>query len=268
MAYLPAVCPKCDHLILCQEGAVFVNCPSCSKNISSDRAVTLMRELCAKPDNVKQVIAEAVKLERQHGPELPLAILSILGENFPMNEDVAYLILRMSNYPPQMVCDYLTRFKSNKRKYYPPFAEEFLTSTLTFRNMKFVEHFEEYVAKRLPQMRQDRYNELIAELKKQYTGASTSHTALILLYTHYIGCALVNITLTMLYIFLWSWPLFAFALLTLGVLGAQIGLLFAHNRIFGNRLASNKSERIAMIVFTCSIVLVIGGTFLGMFVNF
>lgn len=47
------------------------------------------------------------------------------------------------------------------------------------------------------------------------------------------------------------------------VVCGEVGLLFWHNRVFGNRLSMSANERLAMVVFMASMVFAIGASIMG-----
>ena len=261
---LPAICSKCDELIICDKRDAFSQCPLCEKTISAHESIQSLRDYCAIPANTNDVIERCLRIEQVYGPELPLSILSILAESFPFNEHVAFLIVRMTNYDQQIVKNYLTRFKNHKKK--APFAEEFLEKAMVVRNMEFANLFEEYI-ERLPSYKQDRYVKLMRELYQSYIKVATSSPALSFLYGFYVIGGLLNFGM-MLWFILDNMPLWMHAIIAAGVLGLQICFLFVHNRRFGNRVKISDRERLIMVIYMSSIVIAIGGVFLGTFINF
>jgi len=168
--------------------------------------------------------------------------------------------VRMSDYDSQVVRAYLSRFKNAKKQH--PFTEDFLTQALTVRNMEFVGLFEEYIGTKLGPKRRQRYIDLIRELRERYAKSSNSDIAITLLYAFYIGFGVLNIGLIFAFLFV-AIPLWGTALIGLAFLGIQIGLLFGHNRMFGNRLTTTSTERLLMVIYMSSMIVAIGGVFIG-----
>ena len=260
-----ARCPKCEKLLLCELSDVFVQCPHCEKNISVEESVELLQQICSNPALTSEILARCLEIERRHGPQLPLLVLSVVEEAFPLNEEVAFIILKISGFQSVLVRSYLSRFKNSKKKH--PFAEDFLQEALTVRNMEFSPLFEEYIRAKLPPKRQQRYFELMRELRETYSKTSEGGRALTLLYIFYISAATLNLAMVVTFILV-SWPLYVYAIIALFVLSVQISLLFLHNRAFGNRLKIADLEHLLMVIYMSSIAVAIGGTFLGRIINF
>ena len=260
MSFSPGICPECDRVIMASEKEIFVACPLCNKDISAVDSMKNLREFVTIPANIPTVIDICLQLEKRHGVDIPLIILHMVIENFPMNEEVAYLIVRMSGYETPEVRDFLSRFKNVKKK--APWAEDFLTGAITVRNMEYSAMFEEYILTKLPKFRHERFIQLLRDAKQAYTKVSTSPRAISTLYIFYAGCSAVNVALAIALVVLGINLLFS-AFIGIAVLGLEIFLLFVHNRVYGNRMQITGIERHLMISYMVSIVLVIGGVFLG-----
>lgn len=264
MAYLPALCPKCDVLILVDEKTPFVECPDCTKPIASSDARTALENYCMTPTNTSEIIARCLEIEDKHGPELPRAIMAILAHNFPMHEQVHYLVVKFGNYQPKLVESYLSRFKNEPKKV--PFAEDFLSRALTLNNMEFVDMFQTYIETKLPRARQERYFELIRELKESYVKIADSSPSMALLYTLFTIGGIINTGIVFLFLFL-RMPIWAHVFIVFGILAVQMSLLFLHNRTFGNRLKISDRERLFMVLYMSSVVIAVGAVVIGWVFN-
>jgi len=263
MSYLPAACPKCNSIILAPEQEAFVRCPGCVKNISTEDAIANLNDYCSVPANTMTMIEKCLVLEKKYGAEVSLPILGLLHEKYPQNEEILYLIVKMNEFQPYYVKEYLSSFKDVKKKV--PFAEDFLTESMTVRNMEFAPMFEDYIENKLKPHRKSRYTELMRQLKESYTKRATGPSAITLLFMFYAVGAAMNLMGLIFFLFS-DLPLFVYALVCLAILVTEMSLLFWHNRIFGNRIKSGDRERIFMMVYMSSIILLIGGVFIGGFV--
>lgn len=261
MSYEPGLCPKCSRVILASEKEAFVKCPLCDEEISSVESIKDLREFLSRPDNISAAIAVCIKMVDMYDVDIPLAILSILHDNFPMNEEVMFLIVKYTDFRPAIVRDYLNRFKNVKKKV--AFAEEFLMGGLVVRNMEFHMLFADYIKSKLPYYRQGRFNHMINELREIYTKTSTSKNALGTLYAFYgVGVA-INLALVIVFFLADIRVLFS-GIIALVVLAAQILVLYLHNKVYGNRLEiTSETERLLMILYMCSIPVTIAAIFLG-----
>jgi len=260
MSYKPAACPKCDSIILAPNGEAFIRCPGCQKNISAEDALKILDDHCSIPSNTTEMIEKSLILEKKFGPEIAIPILALLHEKFPENEEILFLIVKMSDFQTQLVREYLTKFKDVPKKV--SFAEDFLTNSLTVRNMEFVGMFEDYIKNKLRPHRQERFILLIRELKTSYTKSSNSTGALTLLFVFYVLSSVVNFA-AVIFFMLSDLHLLWYAMIAFCVLGLEMMLLFLHNRAFGNRIKIGDRERILMIIYMSSIVILIGGVFIG-----
>jgi len=263
--FKPAACPKCNSIILVQKSEAFVRCPGCAKNISVEDAWKNLDDFCSVPANTGAMIEKCIILEKKYGSEVSMPILGLLHEKYPDNEEILYLFVKSSNFEPIIVKDYLTKFKDNKKQV--SFAEDFLTKALTVRNMEYVSMFEDYIDSKLRPARKERFRDLIRELKASYVKSSTGANALTLLYVFYVIGAAINISMVLLFLFT-DWQLFVYVLIAAGLLGLEISLLYLHNRKFGNRLTTSDRERLFMVAYMATIVLSIGGVFIGGLVSF
>lgn len=260
MDHVPATCPRCDMLIVVNQRDVFARCPHCEKNISVEDAIRIMRDITSRPTAITSLIARCIKIEAEYGPEVPIAVLAMVEENFPLNEEVGYMIVKMSDFQPMVVRNYLAKFRNAEKK--QVFVEDFLQRALNVRNMEYANQFEEYIRNRLPQKRQHTYIELLRELREQYTKTSNSPTAMTLLYTFYAVFATVNIAMVALFIIA-TLPLWLMAIICVTVLTGQIGLLYLHNKVYGNRIDISDTERLVMVIYMSTLIIAIGGVFLG-----
>ncbi|MCL2851316.1 MAG: hypothetical protein FWE01_03055 [Firmicutes bacterium] len=242
----------------------FVVCPLCEKNTSALEAIEGLDKICSDSSHTSEIIAKCIKMEARYGPEVPASVLSLVEKNFPMHEEVVYLVVKMNKYETLYVKSYLSRFANIKKK--ASFAEEFLTKTLTVRNMEYIELFETYIKSKLRPHRQKEYIELMRELKKSYVKVSSSPMVLWLLYALYLGGGAINVGMVAWFIIA-SLPLWAMALIATASIIGQVGLLYLHNRIFGNRYSMNTTEKLYMVIYLSTIVIATGGVFLGWLVR-
>ncbi|MCL2755585.1 MAG: hypothetical protein FWE45_00855 [Firmicutes bacterium] len=263
--FKPAACPKCNSIILVQAGEAFVRCPGCTKNISVEDAWKNLDDFCSVPANTAAMIEKCIILEKKYGPDISMPILGLLHEKYPDNEEIMYLIVKTSGFDSIIVKDYLIKFKDDKKKV--SFAEDFLTKALTVRNMEYISMFEDYIESKLRPARKERFKELMRELKASYVKTSTGANALMLLYAFYAIGAAINIAMVIFFLFS-DLQLFIYVLVAAGTLGIEISLLYFHNRKFGNRLTTSDRERLFMVIYMATIVLVIGGVFVGGVVSF
>ena len=264
MRYYPAVCPKCESLILVGTKDVFAICPECEKPISVEESHNKLQEICSRPSNVNNIIANCIRIEKEHGPELPMSVLGRLGWNFPENEEIAFLMVKMGGYKSSDVHSYLQRFAGIKNK--PPYAEDLLERGMVVRSMEYAQLFKDYIENKLPKDRRPKYVELLKQMKESYTKTATTAPALGSLYVFYVAAFIINIGATILYMFL-RWRMWAYALVTLGIICIQALFMWGHNRIFGNRLKISDTERLLMTLFMASVIIVIGGIFFGAIIN-
>jgi len=258
------MCKVCDAFVLAETRTPFVMCPYCAKKVSVEESSEKFDEFISLPANTSVTIAKCLELESAEGVVLPILILGELIDKFPKNEELAFLFVRMMDYDRIAVKNYLTNFKGVRKK--QPFAKEFLSEALTVRNMEYVNMFEEYVENKIEGRKKRKYLEIMQELKTAYVGSAYGDASLGLLYTFFVIAILINLGLTVFFI-LSNFHLVVYTLLALAVLAIEITLLFLHNRIYGNRLEISETERLLMVAFMSTIVIVVGGVFVGALAN-
>ena len=264
MSFAPAICPKCDQFILLKIGKPFLVCPVCEANISAREASMLLDATCANPRRTNEIVAKCLKTQEEYNEiELSLKVLTVLNKHFPQNEEVAYLVVKMSGYASVNVKEYLTSFAETKRS--AAFAEEFLAKALKFNNMACAVLFAQYIENKLPTQKQQKWKSQLADMLRVYKGDSSSTKAVSLIYTYYVVFSVVNVAMAVTYVFLHFWFLIN-VFIALAAFMAEVGLLFWHNKRFGNRMEVSDKERLLMVIFMSSIVLNIGGVLLAVFI--
>jgi hypothetical protein len=260
MAFSPGMCPHCEEFILMKDKVPFLVCPLCSENVLARDGAGLLDELCADPKLTNAIIAQCIKIEQEFGPELPLQVILKLCENFPENEQAAYLAISMSGFTPVMVEQYLTAFADNTKEV--PFAVDFLEGALKYRNLRFAALFRKYIDSKLSGNVKTRWVEQLTQLSSQYTGKELTGTALYTLYGFYIVSTLINAGVAIAFFFL-RWQFLVGAMAVGVVLCIEIFTLYFHNKKFGNRSLIGDTERVLMVMFMCSLVVIVGGAVIG-----
>jgi len=262
----PALCPKCEELILVSQRDVFVTCPKCNENISGDEAGKKLETWVGDPANVTEVLAMCIALYDAYDPSIATSVLVIAEAAFPLNEEFAYLNLKYQDYSSAHIKNHLSRFANIKAKKYLPWAEEFLNASMAVRNMENADLFEKYIENKVISKRKKQYLEMLREMRAAYTKTATGSPALASLFAFYTIASAVNIGMMIWFLFA-RLPIAAYPLIVMGLLAVELGLFFMHSRIFGNREKISDNERLLMVIYMSSIAIAIGGVFLGIFVN-
>ncbi len=265
------ICPKCHEYLLLKNNVPFVVCPLCGESISHHEATVLLDNKCSDQANLNDLTADCIALEVQYGPELPYMILSQVVENFPQLESPTYLLTKLTGYDGGAVREYLKRFANLKSQ--PnnvPWAEDFLDACLNYRNMEFADLFAAYIENKIRPEKQVEYREKLAKLRSEYTFKANNPLSTKTLMILYYVSAVVNVLLLPVFMLLSGWlaPIigmyYAINIATsILVICAEIGLLYWHHHVFGNRLGMGQSERMAMVVFMSSLVFAIGAAIMG-----
>ena len=265
------ICPKCHEYLLLKSNVPFLVCPLCGEAISNNEAATLLDSKCRDQANLNDLTADCIVLEAQYGPELPFMILRQVVENFPQMESPTYLLTKLSGYDMAAVRAYLQRFANfPSQPSNVPWAEDFLDTCLTYRNMEFADLFAAYIENKIRPAKQDEYRKKLAQLREEYTYKANNPLSTKLLMILYYASAVINVLLFPSFMLLSGWlaPMvgmyytinIAIAILTVCL---EIGLLYWHHHVFGNRLGMSQPERIAMVVFMSSMVFAIGAAIMG-----
>ena len=261
MKYVPSICPKCNEIILVRYTLPFVVCAICRQSISSGEAIDELETAILNPAMTSDLITKCLKLEKMFDGLVPLAVMQKIIRAHPDNEQVAYLIVRFNDYNPIEIKRYLAKFAEIERKI--PFAEDFLEKAMTVRNMAFAEELTLYIENKLPPSAQNKWIKKLRELKTEYVGArADSGLSKPFLYTYYSVCTAINIAAAVMFIFL-NLGFLLSGLVMVALFIVEIGVLFWHNRWYGNRITLSKTERLLMTIFMCSLPVTLGGVFLG-----
>ena len=254
------VCPKCNEHLLLKQGLMFLICPLCAENIAAREAKEALEVIYANPARLTENIAQVLRLEKKYGPQLPYQILLILKRNFPHNEEIAFLALKMSGYNSFILKEYLTNFA----KFQKPvsFAAEVLENCLIPKNWELLPLFEQYIKNKTAGNAQARWLDKFREMSVAAAATPTKTTANKLIYTFYIGCGILNIALAGMFIIL-NLMLAINVLIAVVVLCIEMSVLYYHAKKYGTRLTISDTERALMVIFMCTIVVVVGGVFLG-----
>lgn len=254
------VCPRCSEHILLKQGLVFLVCPLCGENIGARESRESLELIYANPARVTENIAKVLLLERKYGPQLPFQILLVLKKNFPQNEQIAFLALKMSGYNSFALKEYLMNFAGAPKPV--SFAAEVLENGLVAKNWELSPLFEQYIKNKTTGNANARWLEKLREINAAVAAAPANTAANTLIYVFYIACGIINVALATAFIVLEiSFAISVFV--TAALLCIEMFVMYRHARKYGTRLTISNTERALMVAFMCSIVVAVGGVFLG-----
>ena len=265
MKDIVGLCPVCNKAVLIDRRMLYFTCPHCDETSSLTDASQTLEMLCANPAKIGQVLKMCTVLDASHGSNIPLRVLDVLQTHQPYNEDVAFMRVRLSNYKPLYVKQYLNDYSAIKRQ--PSYATEFLDKILIVDSMQWANQISQYIDNKLSDKEQKKYRDKYHELKSSYIPREITSTGMTLIYILYVFNTLLNVAISALMIFLLNWPFYYYFLLALGAFVIEIGLLFWHNRVYGNRIEIEKTERLLMVIFMCSGMLVLVSIAIGAVVS-
>ena len=254
------VCPECKDFVTIKNKMLFFTCPHCHAGVSSNEARTFLEAMCADPSGVNDMLVICIELEQEYGAEVPLEILQKMQKYHPYNEQIAFSVVRMSGYRPDLAKQYLSNFYAARKVV--PFAAEFLNNTMQPQNMAQANQFSQYIENKLPAGEQKKYLEQLAELRSSYTGGSSSGEGMRLMYLFYAIGAAVNLAFAVAFIFLPLNFIYNF-LIAMAVFAVELFLLYLHNRSYGNRIGIGDRERLLLVIFLSSTIITIGGAIIG-----
>jgi predicted RNA-binding Zn-ribbon protein involved in translation (DUF1610 family) len=251
-------CTKCDEYILLKDGVPFLVCPMCGGTVSFREAAEELNKRCSNKDTVHSVIADAIALEISYGAELPYKILTTVSENFPRMEEPAYLLVRLSGYNNTLVRAYLEEFgeiKSDTGNI--SWAEEFLDCIITYGNMEMSDLIVKYIDSKIPQSKKQKYFDRVEKLRKEYTAKASDPKSTKLLFAIYITGAALNI-LSLPLLMLTPFGIMLTFMMAMLLVLAEMGFMFWHNKVWGNRLRVVGKEKLLMVIFICSMFFALG----------
>lgn len=256
------LCTQCNGAVLIKPKLKYFYCPHCTNPVSSNEAVTHLDTLCSSPAKTGEIMKTCLDLERQHGPFVPIQILSVLEKHQPFNENVAFTLVRMSGYAQNVVSIYLSKFAQIKKEV--PFASEFLDNVLKPEFTPMVNKLSEYIENKLPDNQKRRFKQQLADMKSAYVNRKEISTSgLILLYGYYAFGTVVNLILSACFMWVFNLQLVINIFILMFAFLLEIGMLFMHYKVYGNRLGIQKTERILLTIFSSSIIISIGSLVIG-----
>lgn len=256
------MCPNCNEHLLLKQGLAFLVCPLCAKNITAREAKEDLERVYTNPAKLTENIAQILNLEKKYGPQLPYQILLVLKNKFPHNEEVAFLTLKMSGFNSQLLKEYLSNFAKFQKTI--SFAHEVLEHGMTPRHYELLPLFEQYIKNKTKGANNTRWVERLREMNASVAANPPRNTANVLIYTFYSGSSIINVALAVLFMVL-SLSFYIYIAIALAALCAEMTVLYSHAKKYATRLTIPDGERALMVLFMCSIVVLVGGVFLGTF---
>ena len=257
------VCTKCNEYILLKDGVPFLVCPMCGASVGFREATAKLDKRCANKDTVHAVVADAIALELSYGAELPFRILTTVSENFPRMEEPAYLLVRLSGYERNLVHIYLEQFgeiKSDSGNV--SWAADFLDTIIVYGNMDMADLIIQYIENKLPQNKRQPYLDRVKHLREEYVAKAADPKSTKLLFAIYITSSILNVLILPLLMMTPLGILLSF-LVAMGLVTAEMGFMFWHNKVWGNRLGVEGKEKLWMVIFLCSMFFALGSGIVG-----
>jgi len=254
------ICPNCSEHLLLKQGLMFLVCPLCGENIGSRESKEVLEQVYTNPSKLAENIAQVLLLEKKYGPQLPYQILLILKKNFPHNEDVAFLTLKLSGFNRFMLKDYLTAFAKFQKPV--PFAVEVLQNGLVPINWELAQLFEQYIKNKTSGNIQTRWLDKLREINAAIAASPQDTSASTWIHIFYVSCSVINVSLAAVFI-IFAIEFVISVLITAALLCIEMTVMYFHAKKYGNRLTISNTERALMVTFMCTLVLTVGGVFLG-----
>ena len=236
-------------------------CPLCATNLSARESQETLELEYGNPAKVTDNIAKILILEKKYGPHLPYQILLVMRRHFQHNEEIAYLTLKMSGFNSFVLKEYLAGFSRVPKPV--PFAEDVLENGLIPRNWELTPLFEQYIKSKTTGIVNERWLGKLREMNASIAAHPPSSIANQLIYTFYIASGGINLLATTIFILFSFIPLTIAVMLGVGMLCVEMAILFRHAKKYGGRLTIPDHERALMVLFMCSIVILVGGTIVG-----
>lgn|GEM_PF-1556567 len=257
------ICPGCMSVVSAKKKSLFFTCEDCEENVPLRQAVANLKEMCQDPALVNDVIELCLTLEDSVDSEIPLEIITLLKESHPYNEQVFYTYVRMSGYDIDAIREYLHTFAEVKGE--KPFAHDLLENMIQPQNMTMHALIAKYITNKTKGAKQKEYLERLSTIKEDYTKGLGLGEGIFSMYAIYVIASAVNIAMVAFLIII-DFERFALlfnTLIALGVLAIEIGILFVHNKIYGNRLGMSSIELVLLSLFLSTIAAVIAGVIIG-----
>jgi len=226
------------------------------------QAATILSELCMDPGHTTTVLDLCLDLEQEKDQEIPLAIMTVLKNLQPSNENIAYTHLRMSGYEYHALKAYLEKFSPIKG--IRPFAEDLLENTIAPHNASLLSYFDAFIENKLPKAKQAEFRAKLTYAKSEYTKRMSTGNGdgMMSMYAIYIVCSIINVVMAVFFLVVDLRFIF-FLLIGIAVFAVEMCVVFAHNRLYGNRLGMEKPELILLCTFLATVPFAIAAAIIG-----
>ena len=260
------MCPNCANVVTVNKKALLVACEDCGHTASLRQAVAVLQELCEDPTAINNVIDIAFDMNEKDNSEIALSIITLLKQYHPYNEEAMFAYVYLSGYGRQAVREYLNTFSQVKSQ--KVWAEEFIERLIQLEFMFLHTQIAQFITAKFPPAKQREYMSRLDSMKQEYTkGAKFGQTdGMISMYALYIIGTALNIGMIVL-LLMTDFMFIINVLIAFAVFTVEIGALFIHNRIFGNRLGMSENELFFLVMFLASICAGIGGVIIASLVS-
>ena len=254
------MCPNCSNIVAVMKQVLIVECEACGQSYPLRQGISTLESACTAPGSVDDIIALCLQLEEEVDILVPLGIMAVLKQPHPYNEQVAFIYTRMGGYAPQDIKGYLETFAAISGE--KPWALEFLERAMQPRNMHHFSLFKVFIDNKIPPNKQKECHARLNFFKDEYTSGVGEGDGVPSMYVFYTIGALINIGLFVLFVAV-DMRLIFNTLIAMGAFTAEIGFLFVHNKMYGNRLNMNRRELMFLCIFLSSIAVAVAGVLIG-----
>lgn len=257
MALIVGMCPECNNVVALKKRSLFCQCENCGSTVAVRDATNYLNDMCTEPTYNDHVMDMCLELEEEGEIEKALGVMQVLAQNNPYNENIGFTYVRLSGYETVAVRWFLETFGNRKKE--ADYAQELLDNIMDMAYITLVPLMVTFAENKLPPKIKPKYIEVLENLRADYTESmKNENSGINTMYAFYVVGTILNVLIIVGLYFLHA-HLAVNLLLVLVLFATEFGLLFLHNRIYGNRLGIELTERILMVTFMCSIPFAIGG---------
>jgi hypothetical protein len=114
-----------------------------------------------------------------------------------------------------------------------------------------------YIENKVPQSKKQKYINSVEKLQKEYTSRAADPKSTKLLFAIYIPSIVLNVLLLPL-LMLTPFGIMLTFMISMLLVAIEMGFMFWHNKVWGNRLSVAGKEKLLMVIFLCSMFFALG----------
>jgi len=265
---VPALCDKCGDIILLKEGMPFVRCKECGESVEVHDSLQAFVEIVKDVSKRQSIVNNAIKqYKADKKSAYAFCVLNYLSGLYPLDEVIAFWVLKISGFTRENTAVYLNRFCNDTTPF--SYSDEFLSMCLNLQNISLYEKFEKYINNKIENnKRRTDWLIRLGDLKVSWVKSANGKASFIVNIVILITCCIVSMVGCVgMFTFLSHFNFYIICAITFAVVMGQYGLIFLHKQMFGNRTEVTLLEKNLIMAMGCLGLIFIGSTFISLLIN-